>query len=341
MLGEQIRNYIRELKQKHFEVGDKPDKLLSRQLKDVQADRAIHKISSATGQLITDPKLINDRLFDYFNQLYTSKSNPTDSARGEFFDALNIPTLNESAKIDLDSDLTLEEIKTAIHSFPNGKVCGPDGFGIEFYKKNMDKVAPLLLRMINCSVEDGVFPSSISDAQICLLLKTDRDGTNVASYPPLSFLNSDQKIIAKVLTNRLNVHVGLLIHPDQTGFIPDRFLFSNRRTRQGCSLSHLLFAFALEPLAISIRSYPEITGIGHGVSDSPIGRYADDVILTLSDIRVSLTPLLNLIKNFGQLSGFTINWEKSLFIPLCNGINSASLNDLPFKVSTDSYVSWN
>ena len=413
MLGEQVGNYIRKLKQKHFELGDKPDKLLARQLRGVQADRAIHKISSATGQLITDPKLINDRFLEFFSQLYTSKSNPTDSDLDHFFNTLNIPTLNEAAKLELDSDLTLEEIKTAIRSFPNGKACGPDGFGIEFYKKHIDIIAPLLLRMINCSVKDGIFPSSVYDAHICLLLKKDRDSTNVASYRPLSLLNSDQKIVAKVLTNRLNSHVGTLIHSDQTGFIPDRFAFSNTRrllnimystnlphsavisldakqafdqiewrymfatlkkfgfgdkfmtllkmlymcpkstvltnhdrsppfllhrgTRQGCSLSPLLFALALEPMAISIRSCPQITGIGPVASASPIGLYADDVILTLSDVKVSLTPLLELIRNFGQLSGFTINWEKSLFMPLSDGLTPAFLNNLPFKVSTDYF----
>lgn len=132
MLGQQVGNYIRKLKEKHFELGDKPDKLLARQLKGVQADRAIHKISSATRQLITDPKLINNEFFNFFSQLYTSKSKPTDSALDEFLDSLNIPTLNDSAKLELESDITLEEIKIAIRSFPNGKACGPDGFGIEF-----------------------------------------------------------------------------------------------------------------------------------------------------------------------------------------------------------------
>lgn len=64
--------------------------------------------------------------------MYTSKSKPTDSALDEFLDSLNIPTLNDSAKLELESDITLEEIKIAIRSFPNGKACGPDGFGIEF-----------------------------------------------------------------------------------------------------------------------------------------------------------------------------------------------------------------
>lgn len=315
---------------------------------------------------------------------------------------------------DLDSDFTLDEIKIAIRSFPNGKACGPDGFGIEFYKAHIDIVAPLLLRMVNCSMTDGIFPSTLYDAHICLLLKKDRDDTNVASYRPLSLLNSDQKIIAKVMTNRLNEHIATLVHPDQTGFIPDRYPFSNTRrllnviystklphsaiisldaqqafdqiewrymfatlkkfgfgdkfmtllkmlyaspkssvltnrdksppfllhrgTRQGCCLSPMLFALALEPLAISIRASPRIAGISCGTSESTIGLYADDVVLTLSDARTSLSPLLDLINGFGKLSGFTINWQKSLFMPLADGLDSGFLDNLPFKLSTDHFV---
>lgn len=64
---------------------------------------------------------------------------------------------------------------------------------------------------------------------ICLLLKKDKDSINVTSYCPLSLLNSDQKIIAKVLTSQVNKHLSKLIHPEQTGFIPERFPFSNTR----------------------------------------------------------------------------------------------------------------
>lgn len=81
-----------------------------------------------------------------------------------------------------------------------------------------------------------------------------------------------------------------------------------------------------------------ITGIGHRKSDCPIGLCADDVILTLYDVRASLTPPLNFIKNFGQLSGFTINWENSLFMPLSDGLDPVFLNQLPFKVTTKSFV---
>ena len=107
--------------------------------------------------------------------------------------AVDIPVLTEAARQELHSNFTLEEIKTAIRSFSSGKACGPDGFGIEFYKNHIDIIAPLLLRVVNCSVELGTFPHTLYDAHICVLLKKDRDETNVASYQPLSLLNSDQK----------------------------------------------------------------------------------------------------------------------------------------------------
>lgn len=64
---------------------------------------------------------------------------------------------------------------------------------------HIETIAPLLLRMVNCSLKDKIFPSSLYEANVCLLLKKDRDDTDVTSYHPLSLLNCDQKIIAKFL----------------------------------------------------------------------------------------------------------------------------------------------
>lgn len=89
---------------------------------------------------------------------------------------------------------------------------------------------------------------------------------------------------------------------------------------------------------IAVRACPQISGIAHGNIDSTIGLYAADVILTLSDAKVSLCPLLNLIKQFGQFSGFTINWDKGLLMPLLDSLDSTFLNALPFKLATDHFT---
>lgn len=50
--------------------------------------------------------------------------------------------------------------------------------------------------------------------------------------------------------------------------------------------------------------------------DHRISLYVDDMVLFLSCPEESLPPLLELIKTFGELSGYTINWAKSEFLLL-------------------------
>ncbi|KAF7642641.1 hypothetical protein LDENG_00254010 [Lucifuga dentata] len=83
--------------------------------------------------------------------------------------------------------------------------------------------------MVVHSITINTFPSSLYETNICLLLKKGKDATDPSGYRPISLLNHDQKIVAKMLATRLVKKVGFLIHPDQTGFIPNRFSFSNVR----------------------------------------------------------------------------------------------------------------
>ena len=113
--------------------------------------------------------------------------------------------------------------------FPNNKAPGPDGFGAEFYKAYSTLLAPLILRMFNHSREAGSLTNSLYQGNIALLLKKDRDPTNVSSYRPVSLLPFETKLISKILANRLNSHIAKIIHPDQTGFIPNRHIYFNMR----------------------------------------------------------------------------------------------------------------
>lgn len=110
-----------------------------------------------------------------------------------------------------------------------GKAPGPDGFPTDFYKTFSGQLAPLFLDMFNHSLYQGKLPGSLTEASITLLLKPGRDASKCSSYRPVSLLNSDVKILSKLLAMRLEALLPCLISTDQTGFVRGRYLFSNVR----------------------------------------------------------------------------------------------------------------
>lgn len=105
--------------------------------------------------------------------------------------------------------------------------------------------------------------------------------------------------------------------------------------QQGCPLSPLLFVISMEPFALSVRKNPSIIPLILGNVDHCISLYADDVVLFHSCPEESLPPLLDLIKTFGALSGYSMNWDKSELLPLTGDLDSNFLKNLPFHIATD------
>lgn len=90
--------------------------------------------------------------------------------------------------------------------------------------------------MYNESLDHGSLPPTLSQASITLLLKKGKDPESCISYRPLSLLNVDVKILAKVLATRLEKILLNIISEEQNGFIKGRQLFYNV-----CTLLNVIF----------------------------------------------------------------------------------------------------
>lgn len=83
------------------------------------------------------------------------------------------------------------------------KCPGTDGLTIEFYRKFWPMIATTMHKLFTTIVKRRSLHRSAREAVTSLMPKPCRDTLMIGSWRPLSLLNNDYKIYAKVLVNRM------------------------------------------------------------------------------------------------------------------------------------------
>ena len=105
-------------------------------------------------------------------------------------------------------------------------------------------------------------------------------------------------------------------------------------TTQGCPLSPLLFNIVLEVLATAIRAEKEIKGIQIG-KEVKLSLFADDMILYIENPKDTTRKLLELINEYGKVTGYKIITQKSLaFLYMNNEKTEREIKEtIPFTIA--------
>lgn len=164
---------------------------------------------------------------EYYGKLYNLKDDPsvkqpTDLNIATFLTSIHLPTLSDEQLSALNAPFTIKELSHVISSLPHGKAPGPDGFLAEYYKSFSTILTPYLCHTFNAAVSSGEFPSEMLSANIITLPKPGKEPVSPQNFHPISLLNTDLKVYAKLVAQRLAPFMPNIIHPDQVGFTVGR-----------------------------------------------------------------------------------------------------------------------
>lgn len=330
-----------------------------------------------------------------FTSVYTRREQISTDLIAEFLVDIPPHRLSGLARERLEAPITLEELTSALGALEPGRAPGPNGFPIDFLRSSMPLLGPHILALIEDALDRATLPRDWHHAEIVLFLKPGRPPEDPSSYRPVSLINFEPKLLGKFLADRPRGFITELIHPDQSGFMPERatqhnirrvhnaiatapilgrhaallladidkafdslswvYLFQvleainlgprfmayiqllytdltasvciaghlsspfsiQRGTRQGCPLSHLLFALAIEPLAAWVGRDPVLRGFDWSRSRfDRIALYADDVLFFMTDPWLSGPRILWMLRVFGKTTGLHANPAKSILFPM-------------------------
>ena len=115
-----------------------------------------------------------------------------------------------------------------VHSLKLNRSPGLDGLPAEFYKQFWNVIGTLIVDAFDESFEDQQLSESQRIAVITLIFKKG-DARLLANYRPISLTNTDYKILAFCLANRLQKVIKKIISFDQVAYVKDRYIGCNIR----------------------------------------------------------------------------------------------------------------
>ena len=219
-------------KAKWIEEGEKNTKYFLNLEKRNYNSTYIKKLINSQSEELTNVESIINEEFEYYQKLYSTQLNNSTNIEDlskTFLETEHIPKLTKDDQELCDQDLTIEECGKALKDLANNKSPGSDGLTTNFYKFFWPDLKNMLYTSYLYSLEHKLLTQEQKLGIINLIPKKDKDLRYLKNWRPVSLLNTDYKILAKTLANRLHKVITKIVNPDQVGYIKKRYIGENVR----------------------------------------------------------------------------------------------------------------
>ncbi|XP_027060814.2 uncharacterized protein [Coffea arabica] len=278
---------------KWLHSGDRNSKFFHAVVKQRRIQSAIHRIKDSRGAWVNRDEDIANEAIAFFSGLF---SEPTVFAS----DMLHLipPLITEEENKALEEVPSMAEVRRVVFAMDGESAAGPDGFTGKFFTFAWDVIAQDIYNVVLSFFCGAELPKFITSTSIVLIPKV-ANPQDFSMFRPISLCNFFNKVLSRLLADRLSAILPKIISPQQSGFVKGRNITEN-------------YLLAQEVLS----------GIGKA---SRGGNVALKLDISKAYDRVSWTHIVSVLRRFGfgeqfidrlyhQSSGQLVNAQKSGYL---------------------------
>ena len=208
--------------------GERPSPILTQLVRPPKGSREVAALRCISGGLVTDGRRMAGLMAEAFAAFSVDPA-PAPSATAEVLAAVRkhaTPIPEPSARAIGTADVTAEEIDHAARLTQPGTSPGPDGLPPELWRRGGEVLYPLLARVFSAIGHLGTVPEEMLEGVVTPVFKAG-DAASPGNYRPITLLNTDYRLLAKVLNARLTPVLARTLGPEQSAFLPGRLIGDN------------------------------------------------------------------------------------------------------------------
>ncbi|XP_060170611.1 uncharacterized protein LOC132601548 [Lycium barbarum] len=212
-----IREDIAKIKEQLFEEFSSEGNRMARR-------KRLHlsRIQNAEGEWKEDDDQIAEAAIDFYQSQFTEEETSQDC---RLLDVIS-PKVTQEQNSLLSAMPTLEEVKKVVFALSGDSACGPDGFSGIFYQKCWNIVGADVYNVVKAFYEGQTLPKYVIHINLVLLPKKSFINT-FSDLRPISLSNFINKVISRVIHDKLESVLPTLFSANQSGFLKRRNIIVN------------------------------------------------------------------------------------------------------------------